>query len=164
MLARLPSLLRRFFPSPKLGELEKDAAGRAVLVGLTAEESCIVASILSRYKAGHPCAGEDVDRLQRLINKHADAVIARHGAVMAKAAERMAIQPVAVRATQAAAMLGICESKLRAMVAEGRIRPPVRIDGMQLFDVETLRDDWQALRDAAMAETGPNPWDEVLAK
>lgn len=81
---------------------------------------------------------------------------------MPKAAEHALIQPLAVRAPQAAAMLGISESKLRALVAEGRVRPPIEIDRVRLFDVETLRHDWQALRDAALADDGPNPWDDVL--
>ncbi len=71
------------------------------------------------------------------------------------------IEPLAVRAPEAAAMLGISESKLRALVAEARIRPPVMIDGLRLFDTDQLRADWASLRDAALADDGANPWDEI---
>jgi hypothetical protein len=80
---------------------------------------------------------------------------------MPKAAELARVEPVAVRAPQAAAMLGVSESKLRALVAEGRIRPPIEIDRVRLFDVEQLRADWASLRDAALADDGPNPWDDI---
>jgi hypothetical protein len=71
------------------------------------------------------------------------------------------IEPLAVRAPEAAAMLGISESKLRGLVADGRVRPPIEIDRVRLFDVEQLRADWGSLRDAALAYDGANPWDEI---
>ncbi len=71
------------------------------------------------------------------------------------------VEPLAVRAPEAAAMLGISESKLRALVADGRVRPPLEIDRLRLFDVDQLRADWASLRDAALADHGPNPWDEI---
>jgi len=80
---------------------------------------------------------------------------------MPKTAALAQVQPLAVRAPQAAAMLGISESKLRALVAEGRVRPPIEIDRVRLFDVDQLRADWASLRDAALTETGPNPWDDI---
>jgi len=83
---------------------------------------------------------------------------------MQKASTLAYVQPLAVRAPQAAAMLGISESKLRALVAEGRVRPPVELDRVRLFDVDQLRADWANLRDAAMAENGPNPWDEIAPR
>jgi len=90
----------------------------------------------------------------------ASAPASRRGGL---AAHGVAAHPLAVRAPPAAAMLGISESKLRGLVADGRIRPPVAIDGLRLFDVEQLRADWSNLRDAALADGGPNPWDDVAS-
>jgi hypothetical protein len=73
MAGRLKSLVRRFFGSPELGEMEKDAAGRSVLVGLSAEETCLVATVMSRYKAGKPCESDDMNRFEKVISKHVEA-------------------------------------------------------------------------------------------
>jgi hypothetical protein len=79
------------------------------------------------------------------------------------AKNRPIIQPFAVRAEDAAAMLGISTSYLAELVKEGRIRPPYRIaQRVLLFDVERLREDWDKLKSAAASADAPNPWDEVL--
>jgi hypothetical protein len=86
---------------------------------------------------------------------------------------RDGIYPLALRASQAAAMLGISESQLRQWVMEGKVHKPYRVrKNVVLFDAVTLASDWDRMKDEAEAlipaiapgEAGeaPNPWDDVL--
>lgn len=76
---------------------------------------------------------------------------------------KRSFQPIAVRATDAAAMLGVSQGTLRSWIAEGRIRPPYSLGPrLQLFDVEQLAEDWEKLKSEIPAEASPNPWDEVV--
>ncbi len=86
---------------------------------------------------------------------------------------REGIYPLALRASQAAAMLGISESQLRQWVLEGKIHKPYRVrKNVVLFDAVTLANDWDRIKDEAeswspvpqsvKAEEEINPWDEML--
>jgi len=83
------------------------------------------------------------------------------------------VYPLALRASQAAAMLGISESQLRQWVLEGRIHKPYRVrKNVVLFDAVTLAGDWDRMKEnaetstpmtgASETEEAPNPWDDVL--
>jgi DNA-binding transcriptional regulator YdaS (Cro superfamily) len=84
------------------------------------------------------------------------------------------ISPLALRAAQAAAMLGVSESQLRQWVIEGKVHRPYRLrKNVVLFDAVTLAADWDRMKEEADASTlangvietdkGQNPWDSVLA-
>jgi hypothetical protein len=87
---------------------------------------------------------------------------------------RDGIYPLALRASQAAAMLGISESQLRQWVLEGKVHRPYRLrKNVVLFDAVTLASDWDRMKEEAegssinsavvqIEEEGPNPWDNVL--
>ncbi|MGO9172247.1 MAG: hypothetical protein ACLP7P_09810 [Rhodomicrobium sp.] len=87
---------------------------------------------------------------------------------------RDGIYPLALRASQAAAMLGISESQLRQWVIEGKVHKPYRLrKNVVLFDAVTLASDWDRMKEEAetslmqsvvveIEEEGPNPWDNVL--
>ena len=86
---------------------------------------------------------------------------------------RDGIYPLALRASQAAAMLGISESQLRQWVMEGKVHKPYRVRrNVVLFDAATLASDWDRMKDeadigipaiaATETEEGANPWDDVL--
>ena len=86
---------------------------------------------------------------------------------------RDGIYPLALRASQAAATLGVSESQLRQWVIEGKVHRPYRLrKNVVLFDAVTLAADWDRMKEEAesmilangVSETdeGPNPWDEVL--
>jgi hypothetical protein len=81
--------------------------------------------------------------------------------------------PLALRASQAAAMLGVSESLLRQWVIEGKVHKPYRLrKNVVLFDAVTLAGDWDRMKEEAGAslpvgdvsemEKECNPWDEVL--
>ncbi len=81
--------------------------------------------------------------------------------------------PLALRASQAAAMLGVSESQLRQWVIEGKVRKPYRLrKNVVLFDALTLASDWDRMKEEAESlipavasmepEEGHNPWDDVL--
>ena len=83
------------------------------------------------------------------------------------------LSPLALRAAQAAAMLGVSESQLRQWVIEGKVHRPYRLrKNVVLFDAVTLAADWDRMKEEAEAsilvsngietDEGPNPWDEVL--
>ena len=83
------------------------------------------------------------------------------------------ISPLALRAGQAAAVLGVSESQLRQWVIEGKVHRPYRLrKNVVLFDAVTLAADWDRMKEEAEAmilasgrsetDEGPNPWDEVL--
>ena len=86
---------------------------------------------------------------------------------------RDGIYPLALRASQAAAMLGVSESQLRQWVIEGKVHKPYRVrKNVVLFDAVTLASDWDRMKEEADAlipaigqgetEEAPNPWDDVL--
>ena len=86
---------------------------------------------------------------------------------------RDGIYPLALRASQAAAALGVSESQLRQWVMEGKVHKPYRVrKNVVLFDAVTLASDWDRMKDEAEPlgpasapgdlEEAPNPWDEVL--
>ena len=86
---------------------------------------------------------------------------------------RDGIYPLALRASQAAAMLGVSESQLRAWVIEGKVHKPYRLrKNVVLFDALTLAGDWDRMKEEAelsipalaLTETEEkrNPWDDVL--
>ena len=86
---------------------------------------------------------------------------------------RDGIYPLALRASQAAAMLGVSESQLRQWVFEGKVHKPYRVrKNVVLFDAVTLASDWDRMKEEADAlipaieqgetEEACNPWDEVL--
>ena len=83
------------------------------------------------------------------------------------------IYPLALRSSQAAAMLGVSESQLRLWVSEGKVHQPYRLrKNVVLFDAVTLAADWDRMKaeaelsvaalNAIGVEEGPNPWDGVL--
>ncbi|MEJ2228566.1 MAG: MerR family transcriptional regulator [Alphaproteobacteria bacterium] len=84
------------------------------------------------------------------------------------------IHPLALRASQAAAMLGVSESQLRQWVIEGKVHRPYRVRrNVVLFDAQTLAADWDRMKDEANAlpangsggpetDEEPNPWDDIL--
>ena len=83
------------------------------------------------------------------------------------------IHPLALRAAQAAAMLGVSESQLRQWVIEGKVHRPYRVrKNVVLFDATTLAADWDRMKDEADAlvpangahktDEEPNPWDDIL--
>ena len=80
---------------------------------------------------------------------------------------------LALRAAQAAAMLGVSESQLRQWVIEGKVHRPYHIrKNVVLFDAVTLAADWDRMKEEAEAmilnsgrsetDEGLNPWDSVL--
>jgi len=86
---------------------------------------------------------------------------------------RDGIYPLALRASQAAAMLGISESQLRQWVIEGKVHRPYRLrKNVVLFDALTLAGDWDRMKEEVEAsipgavlsdaEEGPNLWDTLL--
>jgi hypothetical protein len=84
------------------------------------------------------------------------------------------VYPLALRASQAAAMLGVSESQLRQWVIEGKVHRPYRVrKNVVLFDAQTLAADWDRMKDEANAtlpanggtretDEEPNPWDDIL--
>jgi len=93
---------------------------------------------------------------------------------MAAKAETTRGLPLALRPSQAAAMLGISEGLLRIWVAEGVVHRPYRVrKNVVLFDAYTLASDWDRIKEQAeqgyvpagpdrQAEASTNPWDDVF--
>ena len=86
---------------------------------------------------------------------------------------RDGVYPLALRASQAAAMLGVSESQLRQWVMEGKVHKPYRLrKNVVLFDALTLASDWDRMKEEAEVampvllrteiEEERNPWDDVL--
>ncbi len=86
---------------------------------------------------------------------------------------RDGIYPLALRSSQAAAMLGVSESQLRQWVSEGKVHRAYHVrKNVVLFDAVTLAADWDRMKaeaeflvpvlDVSEAEEGGNPWDAVL--
>jgi hypothetical protein len=79
--------------------------------------------------------------------------------------------PFALRASQAAAELGVSESQLRQWVEDGVVHRPYRVrPHIVLFDAVELAHDWERIKGAAAEMQAPgvaskrNPWDEVLGE
>jgi hypothetical protein len=79
------------------------------------------------------------------------------------------IPPFALRASQAAAALGISESQLRQWVEDGIVHRPYRVrPHIILFDTVELAQDWERIKGTASegpasnTASGRNPWDGVL--
>jgi hypothetical protein len=79
------------------------------------------------------------------------------------------IPPFALRASQAAAALGISESQLRQWIEDGVVHRPYRVrPHIVLFDAIELAQHWERIkgtafeRPASNTASGRNPWDEVL--
>jgi hypothetical protein len=81
--------------------------------------------------------------------------------------------PLALRTSQAAAMLGVSESQLRQWVIEGKVHKPYHVrKNVVLFDAATLASDWDRMKEevgasisgnsASETDKGANPWDGVL--
>ena len=73
------------------------------------------------------------------------------------------ITPIALRPDDAAKSLGISLSSLDKLVREGKIRPPIAVPhlrGIKCFDLERLRQDWQAIIEEA-ENGGANSWDDA---
>lgn len=83
------------------------------------------------------------------------------------------IWPLALRASQAAAALGVSENQLRQWVSEGLVHRPYRVrKHVVLFDAVRLAEDWDRIKLQATSKDGAvngtdkdteiNPWDAVL--
>lgn len=69
-----------------------------------------------------------------------------------------------LRRTEAAAYVGMSESKFDQLVDDGRMPKPIRIDGCVIWDMRRLDDAFDALSDQSRpAAPEPNPWDEEAA-
>jgi hypothetical protein len=86
---------------------------------------------------------------------------------------RNGVFQLALRASQAAAVLGISETHLRQLVSEGKVHKPFRLGrNLVLFDAACLESDWDRMKEEAQAlipaitvgeaEQRSNPWDDVL--
>jgi hypothetical protein len=86
---------------------------------------------------------------------------------------RDGIYPLALRASQAAATLGVSESQLRQWVMEGKVHKPYHVrKNIVLFDAATLAGDWDRMKEEANAlmpaiapgeiDEPPNLWDDIL--
>jgi hypothetical protein len=79
------------------------------------------------------------------------------------------IPPFALRASQAAAALGVSETQLRQWVEDGIVHRPYRVrPHIVLFDTIELGQDWERIKGSASEDPAPNaasrrnPWDDVL--
>lgn len=101
------------------------------------------------------------------------------GLTMGEAAERAAISGrlavvFGLPAIEAAGSIGICVTKFREMVADGRMPRPRRVDRRLVWDVDELRDAFKSLPydgDGPDAYGEPDPvetsgaddgWDDLL--
>jgi predicted DNA-binding transcriptional regulator AlpA len=66
----------------------------------------------------------------------------------------------AVRRGEAAASLGVSETKFEEWVKDGRMPKPIKIDGVVLWCVQDIREAWERMKDGDRAK---NPFDEVVA-
>lgn len=62
---------------------------------------------------------------------------------------------------EAAASVGISVSKFRALVADGRMPKPRRIDGKIVYDVDDLRAAFKAMPREGEGDDGEALWDTV---
>lgn len=71
----------------------------------------------------------------------------------------------AMRREEAASTVGVSPSKFDDWVKQKRMPAPIRADGVTLWDVEAVREAWEAMRDSASppVDDGPNPFDNLVA-
>lgn len=69
--------------------------------------------------------------------------------------------PRGLRRPEAAAYVGLGETKFDELVKDGRMPPPKRIDGRVVWDRRALDAAFDALPDDREAEGTENPWDRV---
>lgn len=69
----------------------------------------------------------------------------------------------AVRRGEAAASVGVSETKFDHWVETGRMPKGRKIDGVRLWDVDELFRAWVALRDGDGIASENNPFDKVVA-
>lgn len=70
-----------------------------------------------------------------------------------------AIPPRGLSRVSASAYIGVGVTKFDAMVEDGRMPPPKRIDGRKVWDILELDEAFDALPSAGDPDC--NPWDEV---
>ena len=70
------------------------------------------------------------------------------------------IERLAYRRPEAAAAVGVSETKFADWEQRGLMPPAIFVDGCRLYDAEQLRQAWQALKDGIPAEfDSANPYD-----
>jgi len=76
-------------------------------------------------------------------------------------AARITNTPVrGLRRPEAARFVGVSVTKFDALVEDGRMPKPFRIDGVVIWDLHDLDAAFSLLRDGA--DDKPNSWDDVL--
>lgn len=70
------------------------------------------------------------------------------------------LPPLGLRREAAAEFVAVSPSKFDGLVHDGRMPPPMRIDGITCWDVDQLRAAWARLRDQAAADS--NEWDQAM--
>ena len=74
----------------------------------------------------------------------------------------ISIPRFAMRRDEAAASLGVSPTKFDEWVEAGKMPKGVKVDGVRLWDTESVRDHWHRLRDADNDDAS-NPFDEIVA-
>jgi predicted DNA-binding transcriptional regulator AlpA len=69
--------------------------------------------------------------------------------------------PRGLRRPEAAAYVGLGETKFDELVKDGRMPRPKRVDGRVVWDRRALDAAFDALPDDGEADEGENPWDRV---
>ena len=69
--------------------------------------------------------------------------------------------PRGLRRAEAAAYVGLGETKFDELVKDGRMPTPKRIDGRVVWDRRALDEAFDALPDDGAAAGSENPWDRV---
>ena len=69
--------------------------------------------------------------------------------------------PRGLRRAEAAAYVGLGETKFDELVKDGRMPTPKRIDGRVVWDRRALDEAFDALPDDDAAAGSENPWDRV---
>lgn len=84
-----------------------------------------------------------------------------HARISVEAPPRQ-VPALALKAGSCAAALDISLGTFLALVAEGKMPKPIKIQGhsgIVLYDYESVRNAWEALKEMG-DETQPNPWDK----
>jgi hypothetical protein len=78
--------------------------------------------------------------------------------------ERPTLHPLrrGLSRVEAAGYVGVSPSKFDALVRDGRMPKPLRIDGRHVWDIRKLDSHFDALQ-GEDATDAPNPWDAVYA-
>jgi predicted DNA-binding transcriptional regulator AlpA len=83
-----------------------------------------------------------------------------------KLQDRLAYPPRAMRADRAAAYLAMSQSKFLALVEEGRMPPPIPIDGMvtwDRFELDAAYEEFKEARDGRPDEDGRPPGRNMIS-